>query len=85
VAVFDSVSMNSVSPLRGTPFAKAPSSQVFQASRESPIEGAGWDSVQGSKLEARDRVIEDSSTSMAISEEEGESEEESEGGGWWRE
>jgi hypothetical protein len=83
VAVIDSVVMNSVSPSGGTPFCTAPSSQVDQASRESPIEGTGWDSVQGSKLEARDRMIEGSSTSTAISEEEGESEEESEGGGWW--
>jgi hypothetical protein len=82
VAVVDSVLMNSVSPSGGTPFFTAPSSQVDQASRESLIEGAGWDSVQGSKLEARDRMIEESSMSMAISEEEGESEEESEGGGW---
>ena len=85
MAVVDSVVMNSVSPSGGTPCCTAPSSQVNQASRESPIEGARWDLVQGSKLEARDRMIEESSTSMAISEEEGESEEESEGGGWWRE
>jgi hypothetical protein len=85
VAVVDSVVMNSVNPSGGTPFCTAPSSQVDQASRESLIEGAGWDLVQGSKLEARDRMIKDSSTSMAIPKEEGESEEESEGGGWWRE
>jgi hypothetical protein len=84
VAVIDSVMMNSASPTWGTPFCMAPSSQVDQASRESPIEGARWVSVQGLKLEARDRMTEEASTSIAISEEEGESEEENEGGGGWQ-
>jgi hypothetical protein len=47
------------------------------------MKGARWVSVQGSKLEARDWMTEESSTSIAISEEEGESKEEIEGGGWW--
>jgi hypothetical protein len=82
VAVIDNVLMNSASPNLGTPLCRASSSQVVQASRESPMEGAGWVSVQGSKLEAQDRMTEESSTLIAISKEEGESEEESTVGGW---
>jgi hypothetical protein len=84
VAVIDSVIMNLASPTWGTPFCTAPSIQVAQASRESSIEGAGWVSVQGSKLKVRDWMTEEASTSIAISKEEGESEEENEGGGGWR-
>jgi hypothetical protein len=85
VAVIEIVLMNSANPSSGTPLSRVSSSQVVQAYRESSRGSAGWVSVQGLKLEARDRLSEGSSASTAISEEEGESEEESEGGGWWRE
>jgi hypothetical protein len=84
MAVIDTVLMNSANPVTGTPLGRAASSQVFQASWVSLMEGAGWVSVQGLKLEARDRMFEESLTLIAIFKEEGELEEESEGGGWWR-
>jgi hypothetical protein len=85
VAVIDNVLMNLASLNLGTPLHRASSSQVFQASWEMPMEGTRWVLVQGLKLEARDQMTEESSTSIAISQEEGELEEESKGGGWWRE
>jgi hypothetical protein len=84
VAVIDNVLMNLANPNSGTPLCRALSNQVFQASQELPMEGAGWVSVQGSKLKARDQMTKESLTSIAISEEEGESVEEIEGGVWWQ-
>jgi hypothetical protein len=77
--------MNLANLNSGTPLRRAPSSQFIQASGDPLMEGAGWVSVQGSKLEAQDLMIEESSPSIAISKEEGELEEESKGGGWWQE
>ena len=82
MAVIEIVLMNLANLSLGTPLLRASSSQVIQAYREPSRGRAGWVSVQGSKLEARDRLSEGSSASTAISEEDGESEEESEGGGW---
>jgi hypothetical protein len=81
VAVIDRVLMNSANPNLGTLLHRAPSSQFIQASGDLLMEGTGWVSVQGSKLEARDLTIKESSTSIAIFEEESELEKESEGGG----
>jgi hypothetical protein len=85
VAVIEIVLMNLANPVLGTQFLRASSSQLIQAFREPSKGGAGWVSIQGSKLEAGDRVTKESSVSIAISEEEGKSDEASEGGGWWRE
>jgi hypothetical protein len=52
MAVIDNVLMNLANPNLGTLLYRASSSQVVQASQESLMKGAGWVSVQGSKLEA---------------------------------